>query len=234
MKKLTLALIVSAGLLPALTYADLLVVNPADITFASANTDQNDPGTITRGNTDQVEARSRVQSQLINGENRSVATFANFNISLVPSGSTINSATLTVTYDSQLNNVNSSGPASVGAVATAWDNSGSNDPLYLYGWNYTNGTTAALNTQVLVADIQNTAPTGAEVSADFTSTVAGWHSGSLDNNGLVFFIDGDGSQGAGFNNVELTIDYTIPEPSTIGLVAIMGGGLLIARRRFKM
>ncbi|WP_372797348.1 DNRLRE domain-containing protein [Pontiella sp.] len=233
MKKLTLALVATAGTL-ALTHADIVTVNPSDIMFASVSTTLTDAGTVGRANTDQVEIRSRPQSQLLGGDNRSVATFANFDISLIPVGSTINSATLTATYESQLNDVNASGPASVGAVATAWDTSGSNNPLFTYGHDYNTSTTTALNPQVLVADILNTAPTGQAVSGDFTSTVQDWYSGSLANNGLVFFMDGYGAQGAGFSNVELSINYTIPEPATLGLVAVFGGGVLFIRRRFML
>ncbi|WP_372845919.1 carbohydrate-binding protein [Pontiella sp.] len=208
MRRKTLATIALAGMLPAWTHADMRVVSPSDITFASVSTTLTDPGTVSRGNSDQVEVRSRTLSQVQGGDNRTVVTFAHFDIGSIPAGSVIDRATLTATYDSQLNDLNTSDPASVGAVATAWDTSGGNNPLFIYGWDYTVTNTAALNPQVLVADIKNTAATGQTVTGDFTSTVQGWFEGSLDNHGLVFFIDGVGAQGAGFNNVELTIEYS--------------------------
>lgn len=231
MKKRTLPLIVLAAAFPALTQAAILIVNPSDIMFASSSTTTTDAGTVLRGNSNQVEIRNRGISQ-IPTDNRTVATFANFDISSILAGGTINSATLTATYESQLNDVNAGGPASVGAVATAWDTSGTSNPLLTYGWDHTTETTAALNTQVWVADIENTAATGQAVSGIFTSTVQGWLDTTLANNGLVFFMDGDGAQGAGFDNVVLTIDYTpVPEPSSAALFIGAAAGLFMLRRR---
>ncbi|MGC6426008.1 MAG: DNRLRE domain-containing protein [Akkermansiaceae bacterium] len=194
-KTLTTVLVFAA--LTTLSQAVVINVTPVDITFASVSTTANDPGTIVRGNSDQFEVRSRTQAQVLGGDNRTVSTFANFDISSIPAGSIINSAILSATYDSQLNNLNDSGPASVGAVTQAWNPSGSLNPLFTYGEDHTLSGLDASNSEVLVADIDGTAATGQTQTADLTSIFQGWYDGSLDNNGLVFYIDGFGAQGAG-------------------------------------
>jgi len=216
--------------------ATIVTVTPSDLTYVSAQTTLTAFNVVGRANTNQIEVRSRPQAQLNRTtpppDSRSVVTFANFDISAIPAGATINSATLSGNYVSRLNTVNAAPDAAVGAVATAWDTSGTNNPLFSYGVDIASGATIAINTQSIFSNIVGTAPSGQAITAaDFTPEVQAWLDGTLDNNGLAFFINGFSAQGAGFDNVELEIDFTvIPEPSsaTLGGLALL---CLMRRRR---
>jgi hypothetical protein len=143
-------------------------------------------------------------------------------------------AIFTIEYDAQLNDIvdNNSAPAVLGRVASGdgWNLSGTDYPLYNWGFDEAGGTNEAQNIKTLIANIPALTPTGQEVSVDVTDIVTGWVDGSYDNNGFVLFIDELEAQGAGFSNPELIV--TIPEPSTLGLVVVMGSGILYIRRRF--
>ncbi|MEI6894971.1 MAG: DNRLRE domain-containing protein [Colwellia sp.] len=209
--------------------AAIVSFTPTDIIKVSVLTTEPAMNEIQAGTVDPFEARQRSGYSTTDG--RSVVTFFKFDIS----GLTLEevndpgfSASLVTDYTFRLNTVNSSGAASVGRITTAWDTSGNNNPLFSYAFDNSSQTLNAEDVQVLIADILNTSPTVSDISVDFTSVVRGWVDGTYDNHGLAIFINGNGSQGAGFDNLTLEV---IPEPSTLGLMGIMGGGLLLIRRK---
>ena len=185
-----------------------------------------------------------------------LGTVVGFDISSVPAGSTINSATLTMTFNESSNFGNGA----------------------LQGWSIKNPTAQWIEGQVSYFFAQNTGPgvlwnpadapfgaggtgltmanepvvvasnsvSGAALSGvglpfDVTPLVSGWYSGSLENRGFAVINTGGGAPGgniywAGKANANetwrptLTIDYSpVPEPAAVSTLVL--GAAFILRRR---
>ena len=102
-------------------------------------------------------------------------------------------------------------------------------PLHDWGFDEATNTVIAQDVQTLIADIPALGPTN-DLTVDVTSIVTGWVDGSLDNYGLVLFIDELEAQGAAFSNAEL-IASVATEPSTVAMLSLSMLGLISGQRR---
>ncbi|MFC7339467.1 sulfatase-like hydrolase/transferase [Haloferula chungangensis] len=158
----------------------------------AANVDSGDPSPES-----EIYIRERLSATQAS---RRISSYLNFDVSSL----TIEdlnrpgfSVTFTADYDFQLNNSNSASAVLGRVTNSAW-NGGTTSPLHSWGID------EAADRFSLIADISSLAPPVA-VSADVTSIVRGWVTGSIDNFGLVVFCGELASNGAGFSNPRLVI-----------------------------
>ncbi|MEP4077160.1 sulfatase-like hydrolase/transferase [Haloferula sp.] len=163
------------------------------------------------------------ERRTITQNDRQVSSFFQYDLSTITVADTLTagfSATFTIEYDSQLNNIvpNNSAPAILGRVTSGdgWDLSGTDYPLHGWGWDENTTSTAASDIQALIGDIPALAPTGQELTLDVTSIVTDWVNGTNPNYGFVLFINLLEAQGAGFSNPELIIT-SLPDTDGDGM-----------------
>ena len=136
--------------------------------------------------------------------NRRISSFLNFDISSLSIDDTNRAgftATFTVDYDFQLNDLNNAA-AVVGRVTNgAWD--GINTiPLHTWGIE-DSADRKSIITNIAALEAPST------LSVDVTNIVTGWINGSINNYGLVVFINSLSSNASGFSNPKLVITSTL-------------------------
>ncbi len=159
--------------------------------------------------------------------NRRAATFLLFDTSSLTEED-VNAAGFSATFEiehvGRLNGINNGMDLMFGQVSGGnWDDNGSNNPDFAWGLNSTNQMT-------LLSDVLNYA-SSTNLTLDVTDIVKDWVLGNTSNQGITLFAldnGGNASQASYLQNASIT---TIPEPSTLGLMGIMGGGLLLIRRK---
>ncbi len=177
--------------------------------------------------------------------------FLRFDLSAIPTGSTINSAT----YNGYCNGAGTGGSdpgvINVYLVTKPWVEDEISWNSYSSGnaWVNSGGDAAGLNdpagSPISTIDLPQISAWSA-ISFDLTAAVQAWVNGTTNNGLLMKFADDltvqsvqwCGSEawveGSGYQHVapSLTIDYTIvPEPATMSLLGLGGFGLLIRRKR---
>ena len=201
--------------------ATLITLSPESVANVSLDGDINSAGTVNSGSLtgSEVIARERKnQSQ----QDKRIASFLHFDVSSLSSSlvnSSLFSATFEADFDSRLNTVNNMSVL-LGQVASAWDTMAGSLPLFELAGSSTNQATLVNNVKT---DSFGT------YTLDVTDIVRSWVNGGSTNNGLVVFGAAPVYQGAGFNNVGLTV--YIPEPTSIAIFAL--GLVGLASRRFK-
>lgn len=202
-------------------HATLITMSADAIVQVSLDGDNNSKGTVNSGSLSgsEVVARERLnQSQ----QDKRIASFLQFDVSSLTTGivnSSFFSASFEVDFDSRLNNKNNMS-VMLGQVGSAWNAMPGSLPLFELAGSST-------NQGVLVDNVRTNAFD--TYTLDVTDVVRSWVNGTADNNGFVVFGAAPVYQGAGFNNIGLTVD--IPEPTTVAIFAL--GIIGLASRRFK-
>lgn len=201
--------------------ATLMTLSSDPIVQVSLDGDINSEGTVNSGSlsgSEVVARERRNQSQ----QDKRIASFLNFDVSSL-TASLVNSsefsASFEADFDSRLNTVNNMSVL-LGQVGTAWDAMAGSLPLFELAGTST-------NQGILVNNVRTNA--FGTYTLDVTDIVRSWVNGGSTNNGLVVFGSAPVYQGAGFNNVGLTV--FIPEPTSIAIFAL--GILGLASRRIK-
>ena len=199
--------------------ATLMTLSSDPIVQVSLDGDINSEGTVNSGSlsgSEVVARERRNQSQ----QDKRIASFLNFDVSSL-TASLVNSsefsASFEADFDSRLNTVNNMSVL-LGQVGTAWDAMAGSLPLFELAGTST-------NQGILVNNVRTNA--FGTYTLDVTDIVRSWVNGGSTNNGLVVFGSAPVYQGAGFNNVGLTV--FIPEPTSIAIFAL--GILGLASRR---
>ena len=179
-----------------------------------------------------------------------------FDLSGIPSGGTINSATLTLYSDvSQEYNANGANPYNIAMDVfrvtndwlespVTWNNRLAATPWATGGSDYV-GTTQVQDVNQYARATDNPTANDVPVSWTVTSLVNQWYQGTYTNDGLLirsYYVPGyydtfqanhlyfRSSEYAGTaSDPTLTVNYTVPEPAMMALLAI--GGIVLIRRR---
>jgi hypothetical protein len=191
----------------------------------------------------------------IDGTN--LGTVVGFDASEIPSGVTINSATLEMTFDNASYGNGNSVTWAVKDPAVQWvegevnfvfaQNTGAgvlwnSSDSDVFGPGYSSDTGITMVNQPTVATASSSGATGQTLSFDVTSIVSGWETGAANNGFAVIPISGDPASNffwAGKANPTesyrpaLVIDYSsVPEPTSAALTCL-GATMLLGRRRKK-
>lgn len=180
----------------------------------------------TTTNAYQYAIRERLDTQQVGQAGRVGYSFFTFDVlGLTASPTDPNfSAIFTIDYEGHLNALNGGFNVDLGQVNGAWDSTGANDPTVALGKNST-----SLGSLIQAVDTEPNAIAG--LSLDITALVQGWADGSIANNGLTFNA-AEIPQAAYFSNAVITTSIEpIPEPSSIGLLGLAMGGLVMRRKR---
>jgi hypothetical protein len=176
----TLAALGVATLLAGQAAADLIELTPtATIQVSDATTSTGLNG-VTPAVSGDIVARGREDDN----DFWQVVTFLQFDVSSISSDWTIQSAAFEVTYDSRLNTLRDFNVLVGRNDQDSWDTSGSNYPLHDWAFDDGSATVVAKNTEILLSNVQTTAPTGQTLSVDVTGILSGWVDGTYDNWGL--------------------------------------------------
>ncbi|KGJ93646.1 PEP-CTERM sorting domain-containing protein [Colwellia psychrerythraea] len=201
-------------------HATLITMSADSIVQVSLDGDNNLEGTVNSGSLSgsEVVARERLnQSQ----QDKRIASFLQFDVSSLTTdlvNSSFFSASFEVDFDSRLNNKNNLS-VMLGQVGSSWNALPGSLPLFELAGTSTNQATLVNNVRT---------DTFGTYTLDVTDIVRSWVTGGSDNNGFVVFGEAAVYQGAGFNNIGLTVD--IPEPTTIAIFAL--GMIGLTSRRF--
>ncbi|TWX65203.1 PEP-CTERM sorting domain-containing protein [Colwellia demingiae] len=200
--------------------ATLITMSSDYIVNVSLDGDINSVGTVKTDSLSgsEVVARERKnQSQ----ENMRIASFIQFDVSSLTANivnSSFFSASFEADFDSRLNNKNNMS-VMLGQVGSAWDAIPGSLPLFELAGLSTNQATLVDNVRTDAFETY---------TLDVTDIVRSWVNGGSTNNGLVVFGSAPVYQGAGLNNIALTVD--VPEPTSIAIFAL--GIIGLASRRF--
>jgi len=179
--------------------------------------------------------------------NNNQRTLLQFDLSALPTNTTVNSAILVLQRDSALHNGGDSGKLTYVFRLTnswvetqvTWNNRSTGNPWATAGSDYV-GTTGVLNVSPYASNTLNlvdyVSPGIFALSNNVTTLVAEWVGGVYTN--LGFAVTGEYLNQLVYHSREasnaalrpaLILDFTIPEPSAMALLGL--GGLLLWRRR---
>lgn len=230
-------IVAALGLFASASIADADTIYPTQLLVVSDATSSSSLGTVDAGSLTSFGLEYYVRGQSDTAEDsKQVASFLQFdNVFTLPAFFANQpgfSATFGIRYMAKESSTES-GSVMLGTNASgSWDASGSNNPLFDWGFDDDAALTNAANVQTLIPDVASSTPTGTLIEIDVTDIVRDWINNPSSNQGFVLFLDENSEQGASFKKAQIELSFVevpIPEPSTLALMGL--GGLFMARRR---